>query len=148
MDDGRIASVAAVPEDSTFLFRVRDGDDEMKEAILVRTDNGDDKDDGDREGSVAAWLNYCQHFTHIELDKGSGATMRGDEIVCENHGAYFEGDTGFCTYGPCEGAYLRSVAVTVEDGDVYLADGDFEFAGVGPIPTDDLDLASESNVEF
>lgn len=144
MDDGRITSVEEVPEDSTFLFRVRDVDaDERKEAILVRLDG--DSPDGD---AVAGWLNYCRHFTHVKLDKGSGAPIRGDELICENHGAYFEEDTGLCTHGPCEGAYLQPVEVTVRDGDVYLADRDYEFVGLGPVTTDDLDLASESNFEF
>ncbi len=138
MAGSRIASLDDVPDDSTLVFTVRDretGDEE--EAILVRTDDG-----------VACWRNYCQHLTHINLDKGSGAEMRDGEILCTNHGAYFEADTGFCTFGPCEGAYLDAVDVTVADGDVYLADDCYEFVHVGPMPTDDLDLVSTSNVEF
>ncbi|WP_255169769.1 Rieske (2Fe-2S) protein [Natrononativus amylolyticus] len=135
---GRIATLESVPESSTFLFRVRDRDaSETREALLVR----------DGEG-VAGWLNTCQHFTHVALDKGDGATMRGDEIVCENHGAYFEADSGRCTFGPCEGAYLRDVETTVADGDVYLTDDDYEFVGVGPLETDAADRTSRSNVEF
>ncbi len=138
MDDDRITDLEAVPDDTTHLFRLRDVEtDEVREAILVR-----------QNGDVAGWLNYCQHFTHIHLDKGSGAPMRNGEIVCENHGAYFESDTGLCTYGPCEGAYLPDVEVTVDDGEVYLADDDYEFVGPGPIEKDDLDRASKSNVEF
>jgi len=134
----RITSLDSVPEDGTFLFTVDDLDaDECKEAILVRLDDG-----------VAGWLNYCQHYTHIKLDKGSGAPRRGDEIVCANHGAYFEVDTGYCTYGPCEGAYLTQVTVAVEDGDVYLTDLDYEFVREGPMETDPTDLASRSNLEF
>lgn len=142
---GLITSVSNVPEGSTFLFTVRDRDaDERKEAILVRL--GDETlDDGD---SITGWLNYCQHFTHIKLDKGSGAPMRDGEIVCANHGAYFESDTGFCTYGPCEGAYLTEVDVEREDGNVYLADDDYEFVETGPMETDETDLASKSNYEF
>jgi nitrite reductase/ring-hydroxylating ferredoxin subunit len=136
--DSRVAALHDVPEDSTLVFTVRDresGDDE--EAILVRVGDG-----------VACWRNYCQHLTHIKLDKGSGAQLRGGEILCTNHGAYFEADTGFCTHGPCEGAYLDAVEVTVEDGDVYLADDRYEFVHVGPMATDDLDRSSTSNVEF
>jgi len=139
MDAGsRIAAFDEVPADGSFLFILRDIEaDERKEAILVRLDDG-----------VAGWLNYCQHYTHIKLDKGSGATRRDDEIICANHGAYFEVDTGFCTYGPCEGAYLTDVSVAVDDGDVYLDDPDYEFVEVGPMETDPTDLASKSNLEF
>ena len=135
MAEGRIAAVDDVPDDTSFVFRVRDGDRE-REAILVRAD-----------GEVSGWLNYCRHFTHIRLDKGAGARMRDGEIVCTNHGAMFEADTGLCTFGPCEGAYLESIDVAVEDGSVLLSDSDYEFVGVGP-DDDDFDLSSTSNVEF
>lgn len=142
----RITSLESVPTDTTFLFQVRpiesDGDestateDTVREAILVQLADG-----------VAAWLNYCQHLTHIKLDKGDGAPMRNGEVVCANHGAYFEADSGRCTYGPCKGAYLNDVTVTVEDGDVYLTDESYEFVDVGPC-SDNGDRTSTSNVEF
>jgi nitrite reductase/ring-hydroxylating ferredoxin subunit len=152
-EDSRIAAVADVPADSTFLFRVRDRDtDEEREAILLRIvdgDGGSDADGSDDDaGEIACWLNYCQHFTHIKLDKGSGAPMRDGEVVCANHGAYFEGDSGLCTYGPCEGAYLEGVEVEVREGAVCLTDDAYEFVGVGPGEEDDLDLSSKSNYEF
>lgn len=138
MTDARIASLEELPDGGTFLFTVRAVDeDEDEEAILVRTEDG-----------VVCWLNYCQHFTHVRLDKGSGAEMRHGEIVCTDHGAMFDVESGTCTHGPCEGAVLTEVAVTVEDGSVYLSDDRFEFVSVGPCERDGLDLASTSNVEF
>jgi nitrite reductase/ring-hydroxylating ferredoxin subunit len=135
----RITDAEAVPEDTTFLFRVRGTEDgEVREAILVELD----------DGGITGWLNHCQHFTHIMIDKGSGAPMRNGELVCANHGAMFEADSGVCTYGPCEGAVLDDVEVSVDDGEVYLADPAFEFVGTGGIETDDFDLSSSSNVEF
>jgi hypothetical protein len=74
--------------------------------------------------------------------------MRDGELVCANHGAYFEADTGRCTFGPCEGAYLADLEVTVSDGDVYLTDEEYAFVGPGPLEGDDLDRTSTSNVEF
>ncbi|WP_049926132.1 Rieske (2Fe-2S) protein [Halopiger goleimassiliensis] len=142
----RITALSAVPAESSYLFRVENADGDEKEAILVRGEDGDG--DGDDAPAVACWLNYCQHFTHINLDKGSGAAMRNGEIVCENHGAYFEVDSGLCTFGPCEGATLPAVDVTVEDGDVYLTDDDYDYLGDGPIEDDETDLTSSSNVEF
>ena len=150
MNAGRITALSAVPVDSTVCFRVTDDADAVHEAILVRNDATatDGGDPAATEDAVSCWLNYCQHLTHIKLDKGSGAPMRNGELVCENHGAYFEADSGRCTFGPCEGAYLTALEVTVEDGDVYLTDDDYTFVGPGPIETDDLDRASRSNVEF
>ena len=133
-----IAPVDDVESGDTVLYRVRErssGDE--REAVLLRTD-----------GAVASWLNYCQHFTHIRLDKGDGAPVRDGELVCTNHGAMFDAGNGRCTFGPCEGAYLTPVEVTVEDGAAYLTDDDYGFVGRGPIETDEFDLSSSSNLEF
>ena len=134
----RIAAVDDVPTETTYLCTVREIEsDEEREAVLVRTD-----------GEVHAWLNYCQHYTHINIDKGSGAEMRNGELICENHGAYFESDTGVCTFGPCEGAYLNRIDVAVDGDGVYLADDGYEFVRTGAIETDDTDLESKSNYKF
>jgi nitrite reductase/ring-hydroxylating ferredoxin subunit len=140
----RIAALEEVPAESTLLFRVRDADGDEREAFLVRLDAS--PDDTDRP-PVAAWINECQHLTHVRLDKGTGAPLRGEEVVCANHGAMFETDTGLCTHGPCEGAYLNGVEVTVADGAVYVEDAAYEYLGRGPVADDD-DLTSTSNVEF
>lgn len=137
MNGTPVAPVGEVPAESTLLVTLRDADGDEREAVLVRAD-----------GAVRAWLNYCQHLTHITLDKGSGAETRGDEIVCTNHGAHFAADSGLCTHGPCEGAYLTPVSVAVDDGTVYLTDDGYEFVRRGGIETDPLDLSSTSNVEF
>jgi len=118
-----------------------DGDDDVREAILLKLGGEDDDSE-----AVVGWLNYCQHMTHIKLDKGSGAPIRDGEVICVNHGALFAGDSGECTYGPCEGAFLNEVDVRVADGGVYLADDEFEYVGEGPVESDDDDLASSSNV--
>jgi nitrite reductase/ring-hydroxylating ferredoxin subunit len=135
--DRRITSLDSVPDDSTFLVTLRRVDtDEEREAVLVRTANGE----------VCGWLNYCRHLLDVRLDKGSGAPMRDGELVCANHGAYFEADSGCCTFGPCEGAVLEAVDVTVDDGVVYLTDDEYAFVTTGSL--DDGGPAASSNVEF
>ena len=163
MDDAeRVATVGDVPTDGTLLVTLRRSDGESNGHDGAGP--GDDRGDGaDREeavltrlddGGVAAYVNRCQHFRHVRLDKGSGAEVRDGELVCTNHGAYFRADTGRCTYGPCEGAYLDEVAVTVgadgdggDDAGVYLADDDYEFVRTGGLG-DDVVRSSRSNVEF
>jgi nitrite reductase/ring-hydroxylating ferredoxin subunit len=166
-DTGDADDGIAMPDDMR-------SDDDVREAILLRlapvdedstaaadggaaTDGGanadggaangetPDRPAGDTAGEVVCWLNYCQHMTHIKLDKGSGAPVRDGEVVCANHGALFAADSGKCTYGPCEGAFLTEIAVTVRDGGVYLDDDAYEFVGEGPVEGDD-DLSSTSNV--
>ncbi|MFB6140238.1 MAG: Rieske (2Fe-2S) protein [Halosimplex sp.] len=130
-DDG-----IAMPDDVT----ADDDDDDVREAILLRLATAEGE-----PGEPVCWLNYCQHMTHINLDKGSGAPVRDGEVICTNHGALFEADSGECSYGPCEGAFLNEVDVAVADGGVYLADDGFEYVGEGPVENDD-DLSSSSNV--
>ena len=140
----RITALDEVPGDSTFLFTVR-RDGEEREAVLTRLDADAADDvaaDGGTEVTVTAFENYCQHWTDVRLDKGSGAAVRDGEIVCQKHGATFQRDSGFCDFGPCEGASLSHVEVTVSDGDVYLADDDYEFDHVGPAGDDDLSSGS------
>ncbi|WP_330630442.1 Rieske (2Fe-2S) protein [Halocatena halophila] len=133
-----IVGADSVPDESTFLFTVREVDtDTQREAILVRTGDG-----------IAGWFNYCQHLTDVALDKGSGASMRDDEIVCVNHGAMFNADSGECTYGPCPGAVLESIDVTTDDGTVWLTEAGYAFDHAGPIETDPAALESSSNVQY
>ena len=80
--------------------------------------------------------------------KGSGAPKRNGELVCSNHGAMFDEESGLCTYGPCEDAVLDDIETETRDGDVYLVDDDYEYVGDGPVETDPADLASRSNREF
>ncbi len=134
----RIAAVDDVPTDSTYLFTLREDESgEEREAILVRSD-----------GELHAWLNYCQHYTNINIDKGSGAEMRNGELICTNHGAYFESDSGYCNHGPCKGAYLNEIDISIEDGDVSLTDDDYDYVRDGPIETDETERESKSNYKF
>jgi len=132
--DEHVLALDDVPDGGTAVFRVRvhDGgavpdveEGEVDEAFVVR--------DGD---AAYAYVNRCQHWTDVRLDTGDGARTRDGEIICQKHGAYFEGDTGYCNYGPCEGSYLPRVEIDVRDGDVYLVDDGYGFEGVGPLEED------------
>jgi nitrite reductase/ring-hydroxylating ferredoxin subunit len=137
-EDRRIADADEVPDDSTLLFTAtRDGD--QREVVLTRRG-------GDPDGEVVAYENYCQHWTDVRLDKGSGAMVRNGELVCQKHGATFQTDSGYCDFGPCEGAVLPAVEVRVADGAVYLVDDDYAFDHLGP--ADDGDLSSGSRIGF
>jgi len=117
-DPDRIVALDAVPVDSTIRFEARGGDHGV-DCILRRIDDG-----------VVAWRNACPHRPEVPLDRGSGAIVRGDDLVCHKHGAQFAGGEGVCTHGPCAGDVLDSVAVSVRDGAVYLSDDRFDAASV------------------
>ena len=133
-EDRRIAAVEEIPEDGTLLFTIRDGFD-REEAFLLRLADG-----------VAAWRNYCQHWTDVRLDKGGGAALRNGEVLCQKHGATFQQDSGYCDHGPCEGSYLDEVGVVVRDGTVFLAEDGYEFDSLGP--SGDHDLSSRGRIDF
>jgi nitrite reductase/ring-hydroxylating ferredoxin subunit len=117
-DPREIVALDAVPTDSTIRFEAR-GPDHGVDCILRRIDD-----------AVVAWRNSCPHRPEVPLDPGSGATVRGDDLVCHKHGAQFTGGEGTCTHGPCAGDALDGVAVTVRDGAVYLTDDRFDGARV------------------
>jgi nitrite reductase/ring-hydroxylating ferredoxin subunit len=133
-DDRRIVSLDEVPTDGTLLVTVR-GDDGVEEVILTRLSDG-----------VVAYKNYCKHWTDVRLDKGSGALVRNDEIVCQKHAATFEKESGYCNFGPCEGAYLDTVDIEIGDGEVFLADDEYQFVRVGS--SDESPQSSGSRIDF
>ncbi|MFB6137555.1 MAG: Rieske (2Fe-2S) protein [Halobacteriaceae archaeon] len=161
-DRERICAFADVPEADSLLFRVRErrerddgpsradggvgADGPVHEAILLRTDAGGDGGEGG--GDLVAWRNHCQHFTDVRLDRGDGVVRRGAEIVCANHGAYFEADSGLCTHGPCEGAVLEPVDVAVADGSAVLADERYRLVGLGGRERDPLDRSTTGEREL
>jgi len=115
-DPTRIVALDAVPADSTVRFAAERADHDV-DCILHRS--------GD---AVVAWRNSCPHRPEVPLDRGTGAIVRGDDLVCHKHGAQFETGDGVCTHGPCAGDALDAVAVTVRDGGVYLTDDRYDGA--------------------
>lgn len=76
-----------------------------------------------RQGdSVRGWLNICPHAGR-RLDWAPGQFLKSREghLVCAAHGASFSLEDGECVAGPCKGDALRTVALQVRDGQVYLA---------------------------
>jgi nitrite reductase/ring-hydroxylating ferredoxin subunit len=133
-----IVGLSAVPTESTLLFTVRHRETgETAEAILLAS-----------EEDVVAWRNCCQHQRHVRLDTGDGAVMREGELVCTRHGATFAADDGSCTYGPCAGATLESIAVATADDTVYLTDETWSFLDLGPAETDPTDRSTTSAPGF
>ncbi|WP_319531564.1 Rieske 2Fe-2S domain-containing protein [uncultured Cohaesibacter sp.] len=82
----------------------------------------------DREASrpnapeARAYYNECPHlltpldmFPDEFLDKENPSLL-----VCSTHGARFQVSDGLCIVGPCIGANLESVEVTVREGEIFL----------------------------
>ena len=99
------------------------------------------------EDGVSAWKNYCQHETDQRLDRGNGAAMHDDQLICPKHGSMFDAETGYCDDGKAAGSTLVEVDVAVRHGQVYLTDDDLEFVAEGGID-DDGSPSSTSHLSF
>jgi len=71
------------------------------EGVLVTTPSG-----------PRAFENLCPHVP-ITLDRvhDNIVSPDGRQLVCQNHGAFFELPTGLCVAGPCEGDALREIPI-------------------------------------
>ena len=70
---------------------------------------------------VRAYRNRCAH-AHIPLNYEPDIfhVLDGDVLMCAHHGAMYRIADGFCFDGPCEGARLMPIPVTVEAGEVVM----------------------------
>ncbi len=85
-------------------------------------------------GQVLAYRNFCPH-RGTELDWQPGEVFEESRLylMCATHGALFEPDSGLCVGGPCHGASLSSIPVTVEGDRVCLGQG-YRLAWAAPAP--------------
>lgn len=104
------------------LCRIEDIDPELGREISVSDGEGQLFLALFRAGNdVHAYLNSCPHQGR-SLSWAPGQFLFGEDgrLVCPHHGACFDISTGECISGPCEGASLRPVEVTIGDGEVRL----------------------------
>lgn len=78
-----------------------------------------------RKGArVFAYVNDCPHQNlPLDLVPGRFFDLQKRHILCTNHGAKFDVETGKCVFGPCLGARLAAVPVRVLAGEVWLDAG-------------------------
>lgn len=73
------------------------------------------------QGRIYGFVNSCPHIgTPLEFLPDRFLTRDGRQILCSTHGARFDIATGRCLAGPCQGRYLQSVALTVDNGLICL----------------------------
>jgi nitrite reductase/ring-hydroxylating ferredoxin subunit len=69
-----------------------------------------------------AYVNICPHQgTNLDWEADQFFDGNGTHLVCGKHGSLFEVTTGACIDGPCKGAALKVVKLTVVDGDVCVS---------------------------
>jgi len=74
-----------------------------------------------REGKLYSYRNVCRHQP-LPLDYGDGDffTEQQEYLLCRNHAALFEPETGLCVEGPCAGARLYPLEARDEDGVIRI----------------------------
>lgn len=76
-----------------------------------------------RGAELRAYLNHCPHAGHaLNLRPHVFLAPGAPLIQCSSHGALFEMENGLCLAGPCPGARLRPIALTINQGYVLVAD--------------------------
>ncbi|QCW02779.1 Rieske (2Fe-2S) protein [Natrinema pallidum] len=152
-DRTRLTTVETVYENRSWLFTVRDQYGEPDEAILVPCEGSDGRgstsSQSGADDGVKAWINRCTHEAQ-RFDTGRGVAMRDGQLICPKHGSMFDSCSGYCDNGEAADTTLPSIEITVDDGIVYLTDGDVSFAHEGGIDDgdDDDDPASTSHIGF
>lgn len=74
-------------------------------------------------GNLVAYKNQCPH-AGVELNwhENKFLDFFQSNIQCTLHGALFNIEDGFCTWGPCQGQSLKPVEIVLVDGQIYRAD--------------------------
>lgn len=140
----RLTSVDAVLEEGGWLFTARDNHGEDMEILLVPCEDNTTKTE------VTAWINRCTHENQRLYREGIGVIVREQGIICPKHGSIFDSCSGFCDNGPAEQSSLQSIDITIDDGQVYLTDGDVTYLHEGPRTDDDEEEgpSSTSHLRF
>ena len=83
------------------------------------------------KGEVYGYLNRCAHLMlELDWDDAEYFDTSGEYIICSNHGAMFEPETGLCINGPCYGASLEPVSVSEIDAEILLDDARYQIERV------------------
>jgi nitrite reductase/ring-hydroxylating ferredoxin subunit len=68
-----------------------------------------------RGDEVWAYVNRCPHFSvPLDYEPGTVSCYRSQVLMCAHHSALFKFDDGKCIDGPCKGASLDAVPVTID----------------------------------
>jgi len=132
----RLTSVDTVQDEGSWLFTASDWSEQTEVTVLPCEDG------------VTAWVNRCTHEAQ-RIDRGGdiGAIVRDGGVVCPKHGSVFDACEGDCENGPADGSTLWTVDISVNRGDIFLTDADYEFVHEGGIDDDD-GPSSSSHLRF
>jgi nitrite reductase/ring-hydroxylating ferredoxin subunit len=106
-----LCALADVPDGGALLVPGAEGGAGTEHGVVIVRD-------GD---AVFAYENRCPHFG-IRLEVGRGIKTFRKHVLCVNHYAAFRFADGYCVEGPCLGASLYPIALTVAAGRIARDD--------------------------
>ena len=75
-----------------------------------------------KEDLIRAYINECPHIgVQLNWSPDDFTNEDGDLIVCSTHGALFEIENGYCSFGPCTGDYLKQIPLEIIGDEVRIA---------------------------
>ena len=97
-----IISTSSLKEGQAKKFKFKRGKESL-EGFVIRL-----------KGKFYAYLNRCRHMP-LPLDWGDEDFLTLDKkfILCKNHGALYEPQTGLCVGGPCYGGSFEKIAISL-----------------------------------
>lgn len=112
-----VPGVAALQPGEAKVFYFRRGRNKI-EGFVLRT-----------ESRLSAFANVCPHW-HVDLDLGTADFWDPENarILCKNHGALFNPESGVCERGPCVGVPLERFELAPEEAGAYVSVPDAESA--------------------
>lgn len=105
-----IEITASLAEGETTVFTYTDWTGMRADGLIIRYN-----------GQLHAYRNVCPHRP-LPLDYGDGEFL-DDEcryLLCRNHAALFEPESGLCVDGPCTGASLKKFPVSEVNGTITI----------------------------
>lgn len=104
----KIAKAKDFSEGKTFKFNLKRSD-RVTEAFAFK-----------KGVNYYAYLNLCRHWSvGLDYDDNGFFSKDGKFLICRNHGAVYEPQTGACRGGPCNGVSLYKVPLVEMDGIIY-----------------------------
>ena len=74
-----------------------------------------------KDNQFYVYENSCPHLQiELEFNDDDFLDIDNELIICSNHGALFEIQSGNCVAGPCIGDHLEVVKFEIRGGAIYI----------------------------
>ncbi|MGO8918700.1 MAG: Rieske (2Fe-2S) protein [Stellaceae bacterium] len=72
--------------------------------------------------AIYGYINSCPHQgVNLDWERNQFLDANRTRLICGKHGALFDIETGNCVDGPCRGARLEPIRLSIVDGDICVS---------------------------